>query len=157
MSAQFNFQYCPKIVIFNDQNQVLLCKRQGELDFDGVFSFPGGKREITDTSIEAGITRELQEEIGSEVRLSIYRLFAIEKEYQKKAGNIMILPHYFARYQGGQVILNPLEYSEYRWFDIASLSTAPVIETVVPVCQLFDQFQTSEFCKSTWDVHSFSV
>ena len=43
------FQYCQKIaVLSNDRTSVLLCRRRGEADYDGVFSFIGGKLEVTD-------------------------------------------------------------------------------------------------------------
>jgi ADP-ribose pyrophosphatase YjhB (NUDIX family) len=46
------FQYCQKIVVYSQDGQkVLLCKRKGEADFDGTFSFIGGKMERSDGGI----------------------------------------------------------------------------------------------------------
>jgi glycine/serine hydroxymethyltransferase len=51
------FQYCPKLVLFSsDWEKVLLARRHSEADYDGTFSFTGGKIETTDKSIQAGIT-----------------------------------------------------------------------------------------------------
>jgi ADP-ribose pyrophosphatase YjhB (NUDIX family) len=50
----------------------LLAKRKGEADFDGVFSFIGGKMETTDETLLAGMQREKNEEVGDEVRLRIF-------------------------------------------------------------------------------------
>ncbi len=38
--------------------KVLLCKRQGEENHDETFTFIGGKMEITDFDINAGLKRE---------------------------------------------------------------------------------------------------
>ena len=44
------FQYCQKLIILSaDKSQVLLTKRKGEADYDGVYSFIGGKMENTTT------------------------------------------------------------------------------------------------------------
>ena len=43
LRMDYNFQYCQKIVVLSkDKNKVLLCKRKGEADYDGTFSFIGG-------------------------------------------------------------------------------------------------------------------
>ena len=56
---RYLFQNCQKIVVFKDNNtKVLLAKRKGENDFEGVYSFIGGKMETTDDSIIKGIQRE---------------------------------------------------------------------------------------------------
>ena len=66
------FQYCQKIIVFNDDcTKVLLAKRQGEQDYDGVYTFIGGKLETTDGSFIEGLRREKNEEIGVEARVSV--------------------------------------------------------------------------------------
>ena len=139
--SRFNFQYCPKIVIFNTRKECLLCKRRWEQDFDGIFWFPWWKREITDQSIEAGITREIKEELGDSVVLQVYRLFNIEMEYVKKAGDTMILPHYLAIYKWGDIVINPDEYSEYRWIEIDYIDSINTIPTVKWIIKNFLSFQ----------------
>lgn len=48
----YNFQYCQKLIVISpEKDTVLLCKRKGEADYDGVFSFIGGKMETSDISI----------------------------------------------------------------------------------------------------------
>jgi hypothetical protein len=43
------FQYCQKLIILSaDKTKVLLAKRKGEADYDGIYSFIGGKMETTD-------------------------------------------------------------------------------------------------------------
>ena len=64
------FQYCQKIVIFSkDGTSVLLAKRRGEADYDGVFSFIGGKLESTDGGLVQGLQREKDEEIGPMIEI----------------------------------------------------------------------------------------
>ena len=129
---KYNFQYCPKIVIVSsDLTKVFLCKRKGERDYDGVFSFIGGKMERTDASIIAGLSREKNEEVGSGFKIELYPTFSLNLLFQKKDGSPMILPHYLAIYKEGEVNLNAEEYSEYAWVEITNLEKfEPKIETI---------------------------
>ena len=127
------FQFCQKIVVLNeDFDMVLLVKRKGEADFDGTFSFIGGKMETTDGGIINGLRREKTEEIGVEANLSVYPLVSYNEYYVKKNGSAMVLPHYFAVYHGGEIIINE-EYSEYQWIKLSELSDfQPKIDTIEP-------------------------
>ena len=52
------FQYIQKLVVLSsDRQSVLVAKRKGEADYDGTFSFIGGKMETTDESLIAGMKR----------------------------------------------------------------------------------------------------
>lgn len=126
-----HFQYCQKIVVFSDDKKsVLLCKRKGEQDYDGVFSFIGGKMETTDPSIIEGLRREKNEEIGDQCRIQVYPEFSTNLLFKKKDGSSMILPHYTAIFQSGEIILND-EYSEYQWVLLTDLKTfEPKIESI---------------------------
>lgn len=118
---KYNFQYCQKIVIFSsDLKKVLLCKRKGENDYDGVYSFVGGKMEYSDKDIVSAIEREKNEEIGEDFKVKLYHEFSNNLTFKKKDGSYMILPHYFAKHLQGEVRLND-EYSEYRWVEIEDL------------------------------------
>ncbi len=118
---KYSFQNCQKIVLFSDNNsKVLLAKRKGENDFDGVFSFIGGKMENTDKNLVEGMRREKNEEIGIDCKIELYPVYNTSNYFVKKDGNFMVLPHYYARYLGGEIKLND-EYSEFRWVDIGDL------------------------------------
>ncbi len=118
---KYNFQFCPKIVVFsNDLKSILLCKRKDEKDYNGVFSFIGGKMEITDESIMAGLTREKDEEVGKDFKIDLYAKYSANLFFIKKDGSKMILPHYFAIHKSGKIKLNE-EYSEARWVVIDEL------------------------------------
>jgi ADP-ribose pyrophosphatase YjhB (NUDIX family) len=125
------FQYCQKLVVFNQtRDSTLLARRKDEQDFDGVFSFIGGKMETTDANILAGLRREKDEEIGATARLMVQPTISYNVHFIKKNGQAMILPHYFAVYNGGQINLSD-EYSEYKWVPLVELeSFEPKIENI---------------------------
>jgi ADP-ribose pyrophosphatase YjhB (NUDIX family) len=118
---KYSFQNCQKLVVFSaDNKEVLLAKRKGENDYDGVFSFIGGKMEITDQTLIVGMRREKGEEIGTNCKIKIYPLYSTNNYFIKKDGNHMILPHYYAQFVEGEIKLNS-EYSEYRWVPVDEL------------------------------------
>ena len=132
---KYNFQYGQKIILFSeDWHRVLLAKRRGEADYDGAFSFIGGKMEITDASILEGLRREKNEEIGAAAKVQVYLGATHNVFFRKQDGSAMILPHYLARYTGGEIELNTEEYSEYRWVPLGQLETLePKVENI-PAC-----------------------
>jgi NADH pyrophosphatase NudC (nudix superfamily) len=117
------FHYCPKIIVFSkDTKSVLMARRTGEADYDGVYTFIGGKTETTDGSLLAGLKREKDEEIGPKARLKIcYMMSCYQVWYTKKDGNAMVLPHHIAIYQGGEIKLNPAEYDDYKWVPVKDI------------------------------------
>ena len=131
---KYSFQNCQKIVVFRDNNtKVLLAKRKGENDYDGIYSFVGGKMEITDKGILEGLKREKNEEIGENIKIKIWSIFNTMNYFVKKDGSFMILPHYYARYESGEVQLND-EYEDYKWVEIEKLAEfEPKIPTVEPM------------------------
>lgn len=137
----YNFQYCQKIVVFNN-DKVLLCKRKGEADYDGVYSFIGGKMEITDQSILSGLKREKDEEVGFDFKIKIYKEFSNNVLYKKVNGKQMILPHYYAEYVSGDILLNE-EYSDYKWVKISELETfEPIVPNVVEKVKLLKKLKS---------------
>lgn len=132
---KYLFQNCQKIVVFNKENtKVLLAKRQGENDFDGVYSFIGGKMEITDTSIIEGIRREKNEEVGLNFKIKLYPNLNSTISFTKKDGNYMLLPHYYAQFLSGEIELNKAEYSDFKWVSIDKLDNfEPKIPSIFPI------------------------
>ncbi len=130
MDDKFLFSYCQKIVVF-DGSKVLLAKRFGEADYDGIFSFIGGKMERSDGDIVGGLRREAREEVGEDVQMRVLSAFTINGFFVRKDGLPMILPHYYAEYLGGEIKLNPKEYSEYKWVELSDLdSFEPKIDNI---------------------------
>jgi len=137
MNSKYSFQYCQKIVLFSkDWNKVLLAKRTGEADYDGFYTFIGGKMEITDGSIVDGLKREKDEEIGEDAQVAIYPSVSWNIRFTKKDGSAMILPHYVARYMKGNIQLSALEYSEYAWVpteELDSFGPKPLVANIPEV------------------------
>jgi 8-oxo-dGTP pyrophosphatase MutT (NUDIX family) len=118
---QFMFQYIQKLVILSpDHSNVLLAKRKGEADYDGTFSFIGGKMETSDPSIIAGMKREKDEEIGPGTVVRILPPESYNVLFRKKDGNTTICPHIAGVFVSGDIILSD-EYSEYQWVALAEL------------------------------------
>ncbi len=134
MQDPFLFQYCQKLVIFSsDYEQLLLCKRATEADYDEVFSFIGGKMVTTDSSVVAGLKREKDEEIGKNCLIRVASEYSTNILFRKSDGHSMILPHYLAVYVGGDIALND-EYSEYTWVKLGEIDTfEPKIPTIPKV------------------------
>jgi 8-oxo-dGTP pyrophosphatase MutT (NUDIX family) len=121
MDTKYLFSYCQKIAVFRG-TRVLLAKRYGEADYDGIFSFVGGKMERSDGTILEGLRREKNEEIGTDIQIKILLPITINSLFVRKDGLPMVLPHYYAEYQSGEVQLNPEEYSEYQWVELDDLA-----------------------------------
>ncbi len=105
------FNIAKKIVILStDATKILLCKRQGEADYDGTYAFAGGKMEITDDSILDGLKREKNEELGEGFKIRLLPNYSINALFKKKDGSAMILPHYLSYHVSGKITLSD-EYS----------------------------------------------
>jgi ADP-ribose pyrophosphatase YjhB (NUDIX family) len=131
MQSNLLFQYCQKLVIVSpDKQSVLLAKRKGEADYDGTFSFIGGKMETTDETLVDGMRREKNEEIGEAVKVAILANETYNILFRKKDGNSMVLPHIAGIYRSGDITLND-EYSEYKWVPISEIEAfEPKIESI---------------------------
>jgi ADP-ribose pyrophosphatase YjhB (NUDIX family) len=136
--STLHFQYCQKLVVYSqDEQSVLLCKRKGEADYDGVFSFIGGKMETTDGTLVEGMQREKNEEVGENFKIKVFPTFTPNAFFLKKDGNAMVLPHIYAIYQGGEIVLNE-EYSEYQRVPLTEIATfEPKIGTIPEVLEKF--------------------
>ncbi|MFF0490032.1 NUDIX hydrolase [Nocardia sp. NPDC004068] len=126
-----HFQYCQKLVVIDPAtDSVLLARRKGEADYDGVYSLIGGKMETIDGSILDAIRREKDEEIGKAAKISVAADLSYNILFRKKDGNSMILPHFYAEYEGGDIELND-EYADYTWVPVEQLDAfEPKIDTI---------------------------
>lgn len=148
--TQYCFQNCQKLIIFStDGLSVLLAKRKGENDLDGMYSFIGGKMETTDESIVAGMKREKDEEVGSNFKIKLYPIFNTTIYFLKKDGSTMVLPHYYCQHIEGEVVLNE-EYSDYKWVPLNELENfepkiANVESMIEKILRLKQLMKTEEF------------
>jgi ADP-ribose pyrophosphatase YjhB (NUDIX family) len=114
---------------------VLLAKRAGEADYDGTYSFVGGKMETTDKTILEGMKREKDEEIGASTVIRVAPDETRNLLFNKKDGNIMIIPHIAGVYVSGDIKLSD-EYSDYKWVAINELdSFEPKIQNIPELVQ----------------------
>ena len=136
------FHYCPKLIVFSkDKQSVLLARRAGEADYDGVYTFIGGKTETTDGDLLTGLKREKDEEIGKYAKLKVcYLMSCYQVWYTKKNGNSMILPHHIAIYQGGKIQLNPDEYDDYKWVPLEEIDNFAKIPANPPAVKAAVRF-----------------
>ncbi len=128
---KYSFQNCLKIIVFSkDKSKVLLCRRKGEADYDGVFSFIGGKMEVSDKTIAESLKREKNEEVGEEFIIRICPKYCINILFTKNDGSKMVVSNYYSEHVCGEIKLSQ-EYSEYKWADINNLdSFEPKIPTI---------------------------
>ena len=135
-NIKYCFQNCQKIVVFSqDGKNVLLAKRKDEADYNGTYSFIGGKMEEKDETIVAGMQREKNEEVGNDFKIKLYPVFTTVVYFHKKDGSNMVLPHYYAKHISGDVRLNE-EYSEYKWVSLDEIKNfEPKIATIPKVVE----------------------
>jgi len=136
--------YCQKIVVFSaDGLSVLLCKRKTEADYDGVFSFIGGKMEITEKTFIDSLKREKNEEVGEGFKIKVCPTFTTNVLFQKKDGSSMVLPHYYAIHIKGEVELGD-EYSEYKWVKLDEIES---FEPKIPnIPEMLEKIQRVKKC-----------
>ena len=134
MHPHLLLQYCQKLVVLSaDKQSILLAKRKGEADYNGVYSFIGGKMEEIDKSLLAGMKREKDEEIGPGTRLKLLPNESYNVLITKKDGNRVVLPHIAAIFCSGEIVLSD-EYSEYKWVPVTRLSHfEPKIENITEI------------------------
>jgi NADH pyrophosphatase NudC (nudix superfamily) len=152
MNENLHFLYCQKIILFrNNDSEVLLAKRQNEAVYDGVYTFVGGKMETTDRDIIGGLSREKNEEIGSSVKINICPSISYNVIFRKgDKGDTMVLPHHYAAYVSGDIILSEEEYSDYAWVSIKDLKDfepkiANIPEAVSAILRLKSTMRPTDF------------
>jgi len=131
MPSTLFFQYCQKLVIVSaDKQSVILAKRKGEADYDGIYSFIGGKMETTDATLLAGMQREKNEEIGPQATVRVLPNESYNLYFTKKDGSHVVLSHTAGIFVGGTIAIND-EYSDYIWVPLTKLEAfAPKIDNI---------------------------
>jgi len=142
---KYHFINCQKIVVFNkEKTKVLLAKRSEEDYYNGVYTFIGGKMEITDLSLLEGLKREKNEEVGKQFKIRINPKIVhmvLFGELEGKKGVPMVLPHYYSEYLGGEIVPEIVEYSDFKWVSLDELDSfepkiANIPETVTKLLKL---------------------
>jgi A/G-specific adenine glycosylase len=105
-------------VIWNDQDQILIDRRKQEGLLGGLWEFPGGKIEPGET-VEACISREINEELGIEVAVGD-RLCTVTHAYSHFKVTLNV--HHCTHLAGDP---QPLECDEVRWVSLDTIEEFP--------------------------------
>lgn len=118
------------VLIRPDGDFLLTSRPQGKV-YAGYWEFPGGKLEPGE-SVEAALTRELQEELGIEIG-------AVERWHEELVDYPHALVHlHFCKVYHWAGELQMRESQTYAW-QYLPLSVAPVLPGTVPVLQWLAQ------------------
>ncbi|MBC7996889.1 MAG: A/G-specific adenine glycosylase [Leptolyngbya sp.] len=105
-------------VIWHEDGRILIDRRRQEGLLGGLWEFPGGKVEPGET-IEACIQREIQEELGIEIKVGD-RLITIDHAYSHFRVTLNV---HHCRHISGEP--QPLECDEVRWVTLDDLDQFP--------------------------------
>lgn len=111
-------QLTVKAVVVNKEGKVLLLKRADkEVTNSAKYDLPGGGIEKGETVLES-LKRELSEELGLD-NVEIGEVLRVSEypEDHEKLDSLKAL-RFIAYYNGGEIILNPREHSEFEWLNI---------------------------------------
>lgn len=104
------------VAIIQREGFYLVAQRRPEDSFGGFWEFPGGKLEPGETR-EAGLVREIQEELGIQVTVGVRRM-VIEHRYPERTIHL----HCFdCRWAAGEP--RAIECADWRWVRAEELST----------------------------------
>ncbi len=115
-------------IIINVHKEVLIAQRKPGLGNAGKWEFPGGKIKIGE-SPEAGLKREIMEEMGAEI--DVIRPYHIVNHMAK--GHSILLMAYLSRLRDEIQSLN--DHSTIQWVQIPKLLTFDLTEADVMIAQ----------------------
>jgi 8-oxo-dGTP diphosphatase len=101
-------------VIWNDKGHILIDRRLPKGMMGGLWEFPGGKIEISET-VEECIKREIEEELGIEIEVGKH-LITIDHTYTHL--RVTLTVHHCRHLSG---IPQPIECDEIRWVSLEEL------------------------------------
>ncbi|KAM3091614.1 A/G-specific adenine glycosylase [Phormidesmis sp. 146-12] len=115
-------------VIWNDQQQILIDRRKSDGLLGGLWEFPGGKVEPSET-IEACIRREIQEEIGIEIEVGD-RLMVVDHTYTHFKVRLNV---HHCQYVSGEP--QAIACDEVRWVELSDLDQYPFPKANLQIIQ----------------------
>jgi 8-oxo-dGTP diphosphatase len=99
--------------------RVLLDRRRAGTHLEGLWEFPGGKREAHETDAEA-LVRELREELDVHVTAVEPELARVQHVYPELDLTLVLYP---VHWEGEPVAR---EVAEVRWFPLSELTSLPM-------------------------------
>ncbi|MBV6397493.1 MAG: RNA pyrophosphohydrolase [Anaerolineales bacterium] len=120
------------LLALNQENHLLMIKRTD----NNRWGVPGGAMELGE-SLEDTVKREIKEEIGVDVKdLELFGVYSGQELYYKypngaEVYNVSVV--YIIRNFNEEVIVNPDEHSEYKYFDVHNLpeEASPPIKPIL--------------------------
>ena len=120
------------LLVLNQKNHLLMIKRTD----NNRWGVPGGAMELGE-SLEETVKREVREEIGVDIKdLELFGVYSGQELYYKypngaEVYNVSVV--YIIRNFTEEVIVNPDEHSEYKYFDVRNLpdEISPPIKSIL--------------------------
>ncbi|HEY9751555.1 MAG TPA: A/G-specific adenine glycosylase [Coleofasciculaceae cyanobacterium] len=119
-------------VIWNDKDQILIDRRRQEGLLGGLWEFPGGKVEPAET-LEACIQREIQEELGIEIRVDRH-LITVDHTYTHFRVTLEV---YHCHHLWGEP--QPIECDEVRWVTLEEIDQYPFPKANIRIIEALRQ------------------
>lgn len=120
------FNISLKLILENEKGEILGLKCVNEGSLAGFYDFPGGRINSDELRVphEEIIAREMQEEVGKEVKYEVdLRPVSTGKYiyYSEKLGreNCIFMIFFKAKYHGGEIRISE-EHSGYKWLNLKS-------------------------------------
>jgi 8-oxo-dGTP diphosphatase len=129
-------------VIWNDQGQILIDRRRQKGFMGGLWEFPGGKIESSET-VEECIKREIYEELGIEIEVGEH-LITIDHTYTHLRVTLTV---HHCRHLAG--VPQPLECDEVRWVSLDELEKFAFPEANFQIIRALKRKGSGEFKSET--------
>jgi len=142
-------------IIYNDEGKFLVTKRTDDQKvYPGQWTVPGGGLEADDyvnedkTTTDAWyfiIEKVLKREVLEEVNVEITKLkYLLDLIFVRPDGIPVIVLSYYAKYDGGEVALDPTELSEYKWVTADEAMQLDMIEGIAEEIEMTDKILKGE-------------
>ena len=113
-------------IIYNSKNQILILKRDEANDvLPNYWDIPGGTLEIKEDPTEGAI-RETKEEAG--INIDNLNLFFYTSNVEESKNKQFIRLIFIAKYNGGEIKVNPGEHNDYKWIDLNDLKDYKAVD-----------------------------
>lgn len=122
--------------LVNEQNEVLLAQRPAHKVMPGLWEFPGGKLEDSETP-EVALIRELREELGIIVKIDALEPFWFLSHTYHTLGFHLMMPVWIVRQWEGEP--KALEHQAICWKHPLHMAELPMIEADDPLVHRLSQ------------------
>lgn len=114
------------LVLENNKGEILVSQRAQDKHLAGLWEFPGGKVEESETLIQA-LEREIREELGYQIQ-QVKPLISLQHSYPEKTVHLNV---YYGKDQNPSVF--PNENQPLKWVTQRELSELDMPEADIPI------------------------